>query len=133
MEIAMAGKTVPEGDTAKQCLQESSKPQTPPEVRKFRHSNQPEPGVIRVHHGKAGDPDVASALVHGVSTKASLSSSTLLNPPRTTAFQEKLRELREAVYTSQQRLHWVGPVWRGKDCPPGSARTLCLGSGTLQV
>ncbi|KAI9999837.1 hypothetical protein NQD34_011680 [Periophthalmus magnuspinnatus] len=76
---------------------------TPPEVRKFRHSNQPEPGVIRVHHGKAGDPDVASALVHGVSTKASLSSTNLLNPPKSTVFQEKLQQLSEAQYRSQER------------------------------
>ncbi|XP_072316900.1 EF-hand domain-containing family member B [Eucyclogobius newberryi] len=98
-----AGKALPAGDTAKQCLQEPPKPQTPPEVRKFRHSNQPEAGEIRVHHGKARDPDVASTLVHGVSTKASLSSSDLLNPPKSSVFQEKLQELREAVYTSRQR------------------------------
>ncbi|XP_033837291.1 EF-hand domain-containing family member B [Periophthalmus magnuspinnatus] len=103
MNIAMAGKAVPAGDTVKECLQESPKPQTPPEVRKFRHSNQPEPGVIRVHHGKAGDPDVASALVHGVSTKASLSSTNLLNPPKSTVFQEKLQQLSEAQYRSQER------------------------------
>uniref|UniRef100_A0A3B3ZNJ4 EF-hand domain-containing protein n=1 Tax=Periophthalmus magnuspinnatus TaxID=409849 RepID=A0A3B3ZNJ4_9GOBI len=68
-------------------------------IMKFRHSNQPEPGVIRVHHGKAGDPDVASALVHGVSTK----STNLLNPPKSTVFQEKLQQLSEAQYRSQER------------------------------
>lgn len=51
-------------------------PPTPPLVRKFRSSTQPEPGAIRVHQGKANDPDVASSLVHGISTKSSLTVST---------------------------------------------------------
>lgn len=106
-----AGKQLPTGDTAKKCLQEPPKPPTPPEVRKFRQSKYPEPGVIRVHHGKARDPDVASFLVHGVSTKASLSSSSLLNPPQRTVFEEKIKELSEGVYSSHQK----APLGRSHD------------------
>ncbi|CAL1612315.1 unnamed protein product [Knipowitschia caucasica] len=103
MNTAVAGKLLPAGDTTKECFQETPKPQTPPQVRKFVRSNQPEPGTIRVHHGKAGDPDMASGLVHGVSTKPSLSISEVLNPTQSSAFQEKLQELGEAVYRSQQK------------------------------
>ncbi|XP_022621541.1 EF-hand domain-containing family member B isoform X2 [Seriola dumerili] len=70
--IPTAGKLVPAGDRAKSCLQEVARPSTPPVVRKFRNSIQPEPGAIRVHSGKANDPDVASTLVHGIKTKSSL-------------------------------------------------------------
>ncbi|KAK2845032.1 hypothetical protein Q5P01_011691 [Channa striata] len=98
-----AGKPVPDRDRVQNCLQEEANIPSPPAVRKFHNSNQPEPGAIRVHHGKANDPDVASALVHGISTKSSLTSKSLLNPPQKTLFQQKWQEMSEAVYTSRQR------------------------------
>ncbi|XP_069031486.1 EF-hand domain-containing family member B isoform X3 [Embiotoca jacksoni] len=70
-------------------------PPTPPEVKKF---HQPEPGTARVHQVEASD--VASTLVHGVSTKSSFTSGSLLNPPRKTLFQQKLQDLNESVYTT---------------------------------
>ncbi|XP_059195405.1 EF-hand domain-containing family member B isoform X2 [Centropristis striata] len=109
--IPKAGKCVPEGDRTEACLQEAARPPTPPVVRKFRNSNQPEPGAIRVHRGKANDPDVASTLVHGISTKSSLTGRSLLNPPQKTLFQHKLQELSEAVYGSSQK----APVGRSRD------------------
>ncbi|XP_042346837.1 EF-hand domain-containing family member B [Plectropomus leopardus] len=101
--IPVAGKLIPVGDRAKSCLQEEARPPTPPVVRRIRISNQSEPGDIRVHKGKANDPDVASTLVHGISTKSSLSSRSLLNPPQKTLFQHKLQELSEAVYASNKK------------------------------
>ncbi|XP_020496091.1 EF-hand domain-containing family member B [Labrus bergylta] len=98
-----AGKLKPLGDTANVCLQEIARPPTPPVVRKFRNSTQPKPGAIRVHQGKANDPDVASTLVHGISTKSCLSGSSLINPPQKTLFQEKLQELSETGYTSNKK------------------------------
>lgn len=44
-------------------------------VRRFVRSAQPAVGEVRVFHGKANDPDIASALVHGVSTKSSITVS----------------------------------------------------------
>ncbi|XP_069576492.1 EF-hand domain-containing family member B isoform X2 [Brachyistius frenatus] len=70
-------------------------PPTPPEVKKF---HQPEPGTARVHQVEASD--AASTLVHGVSTKSSFTSGSLLNPPRKTLFQQKLQDLNESVYTT---------------------------------
>ncbi|KAI3361356.1 hypothetical protein L3Q82_013534 [Scortum barcoo] len=110
-DIPKAGKLIPVGDRAKTCLQEVAKPITPPVVRKFRNSIQPEPGAIRVHQGKANDPDVASTLVHGVSTKSSLTGRSLLNPPPKTLFQQKLQELSEAVYASSRK----APMGRSHD------------------
>lgn len=52
---------------------------TPPVVRKFVHSAYPAVGSIRVFHGKANDPDIASAIVHGVSTKSSIAVSMIVN------------------------------------------------------
>ncbi|KAM7421486.1 hypothetical protein PAMA_015566 [Pampus argenteus] len=87
------------------------RPPTPPVVRKYRNSTQPEPGTIRVHQGKASDPDVASALVHGISTKTSLTDRGILSPPQNTLFQQKLQELSEAVYASRQK----APLGRSHD------------------
>uniref|UniRef100_UPI0037E82E0B EF-hand domain-containing family member B n=1 Tax=Semicossyphus pulcher TaxID=241346 RepID=UPI0037E82E0B len=101
--IPRAGKLIPTGDRAKLCLQEMARPPTPPVVRKFRNSTQPEPGAIRVHQGKANDPDVANTLVHGISTKSSLTGKSLLYPPRKTLFQQKLHELSEAGYASSKK------------------------------
>ncbi|XP_071326210.1 EF-hand domain-containing family member B isoform X2 [Trachinotus anak] len=109
--IPTAGKLIPVGDSAKSCLQEAARSSTPPLVRKFRNSIQPEPGAIRVHSGKANDPDVASTLVHGIRTISSLTGRSLLNPPQKTLFQKKLQELSESVYTSSQN----APLGRSRD------------------
>ncbi|XP_041843357.1 EF-hand domain-containing family member B [Melanotaenia boesemani] len=100
LNLPRAGKVKPEGDRVQSCLQEISRPQTPEVVRKFRI---PESGVIGVHRGKANDPDVASSLVHGISTKPSLSSGNLINPPKKTLVQEKLEEIAQSVYTSRKK------------------------------
>ncbi|KAG8009806.1 EF-hand domain-containing family member B [Nibea albiflora] len=109
--IPTAGKLKPVGDRAKACFQEEARAPTPPVVRKFRNSHQPEPGAVRVHNGKANDPDVASTLVHGISTKSSLTGGSTLNPPQKTLFEEKLQELDEAVYASSKK----APLGRSHD------------------
>uniref|UniRef100_A0A3P8U8V3 EF-hand domain-containing protein n=1 Tax=Amphiprion percula TaxID=161767 RepID=A0A3P8U8V3_AMPPE len=99
----------PVGDRTETCLTEV--PPTPPVVRKFRQSSHPAPGAIRVHRGKTDDPDVASTLIHGISTKPSLSSENLLNPPKKTLFQQKLQELSDSVYASSKK----APIGRSHD------------------
>uniref|UniRef100_A0A3Q3AC47 EF-hand domain family, member B n=1 Tax=Kryptolebias marmoratus TaxID=37003 RepID=A0A3Q3AC47_KRYMA len=110
-KTSLAGKLKPIGDSVKDCIQEMPSPQTPPAVRRVRSSNRPEPGAVRVHRGKAGDPDVASCLVHGVRTKASLTEERLFNPPPKTVLQQKLQELRESVYASNKN----APLGRSHD------------------
>ncbi|XP_061530750.1 EF-hand domain-containing family member B [Phycodurus eques] len=101
--MAGAGKRVPIGDRASTCLQEIKRAPTPPAVRKYHNSIRPGPGMIRVHHGKANDPKVADTLVHGLCSKSSLTAAVTLNPLPLTKFQQKLQEVSEAVYASQQR------------------------------
>ncbi|KAK5599174.1 hypothetical protein CRENBAI_024914 [Crenichthys baileyi] len=111
-----AGKLKPIGDRAKSCLQDISYAPTPPVLRKFRSGTQPEPGAIRVPRGN--DPDVASTLIHGTSTKSSLSQGDgLINLPQKTVFQQKLQELSESVYASSRKAPLGrGPV-RGAELP----------------
>ncbi|XP_076593004.1 EF-hand domain-containing family member B [Chaetodon auriga] len=109
--VPRAGKLIPEGDTVETCLKEVEGPPTPPVVRKFRSSIQPELGVVRVHQGKADDPDVAGTLVHGISTKTSHTAGSLLNPPQKTWFQQRLQELSETVYAKNKK----APLGRSHD------------------
>ncbi|CAI5661808.1 EF-hand domain-containing family member B isoform X2 [Oreochromis niloticus] len=116
--IPKAGKLIPTGDSVKICLREVERPTTPPVVRKFRNSNQPGPGTIRVHTGKANDPDVASTLVHGVITKAPLTGERLLNPSPKTVFQQKLQELSESVYASNKKAPLGRSCVQRSELPP---------------
>ncbi|XP_075902961.1 EF-hand domain-containing family member B isoform X2 [Nelusetta ayraudi] len=109
-----AGKQVPVGEGTKACLQEGERPTTPPVVKKFFNSLQPQPGAVRVHHGKANDPDVASTLVHGLTTKLSLTAKDLLYPPKKTSVQQRLQENLESVYASTQK----APLGRSHDQLP---------------
>ncbi|KAM9436225.1 EF-hand domain-containing family member B [Clarias gariepinus] len=114
--IKAAGKVLPQGDKAGACLQEvTPAPETPPVVRKFLRSSYPEPGSIRVFFGKANDPDVAGTLVHGITTRTSIDAGSVINPPPKTRYQEKLRELNEAIYGSRQK----APFGRSQVMGPG--------------
>ncbi|XP_030640934.1 EF-hand domain-containing family member B [Chanos chanos] len=114
--IRAAGKLIPVGDRAKTCLQEIiPKPVTPPVVRKFLNTTRPGPGVIRVFYGKANDPDIASTVTHGISTKASITGGSLINPTPKTRYHHRLRQLQEAVYASNQR----APLGKSQKQGPG--------------
>ncbi|XP_036414117.1 EF-hand domain-containing family member B [Colossoma macropomum] len=114
--IRAAGKVIPLGDRAKACLQEiTPRTATPPVVRKFLSSTRPEAGVIRVFFGKANDPDIASTLVHGISTRPSITSGSVINPQPKTRYQERLCELQEAIYDSKQK----APLGRSQVKGPG--------------
>ncbi|XP_041732463.1 EF-hand domain-containing family member B isoform X1 [Coregonus clupeaformis] len=128
--IRRAGKLIPVGDRAKTCLQEiSPKPQTPPVVRKFLNTTRPGAGAIRVFHGKANDPDIASTLVHGVRSQASISGGLLINPPPKTIYQQRLHQLREAGYSTNQK----APLGRSHDQSPGLPNWLDIGKASFGV
>ncbi|XP_006635882.2 EF-hand domain-containing family member B [Lepisosteus oculatus] len=132
--IKSAGKLIPTGERAETCLKEiTPRPVTPPVVKKFLNTTRPDPGAVRVFYGKAGDPDVASSLVHGVSTRPSLTAALLTNPSPKTLFQQKLQELREAAYSSHQK----APLGRTCNQPLGLPNGMDIekttfGSKTLQ-
>nr|XP_015805272.2 EF-hand domain-containing family member B [Nothobranchius furzeri] len=116
LKMQRAGKLKPLGDRAECCLQEMPCPPTPPDVKKYRNSILPEPGAIRVHHGKANDPDVASTLVHGIRTKRSDTIERLFHPPEN-SFQQKLEELNKSASRKNAQLgrsreqHGGLPAW----------------------
>ncbi|XP_038848618.1 EF-hand domain-containing family member B-like [Salvelinus namaycush] len=88
------------------------KPQTPPVVRTFLNTTCPGAGTIRVFHGKANDPDIASTLVHGESSQASISGGLVINPPPKTIYQQRLHQL---WYSTNQK----APLGRSRDQSPG--------------
>ncbi|TRY95977.1 hypothetical protein DNTS_005874, partial [Danionella cerebrum] len=87
-----AGKLIAVGDTAKTSFQEMSRV-----VRKFVNSVRPPVGAVRVFHGKANDPDIASRLVHGVNTRQSINAASVINLTPKTLFQERLHQLQETT------------------------------------
>uniref|UniRef100_A0A8C8CUI6 EF-hand domain-containing protein n=1 Tax=Oncorhynchus tshawytscha TaxID=74940 RepID=A0A8C8CUI6_ONCTS len=87
------------------------KPQTPPVVRMFLNTTCPGAVTIRVFHGKANDPDIASTLVHGVSKII----NTLINGIGMTIYQQRLHQLREAGYSTNQK----APLGISHDQSPG--------------
>ncbi|XP_056375929.1 EF-hand domain-containing family member B isoform X2 [Hyla sarda] len=99
-----AGKLFPAGDRAASCLVEDySRPSTPPVVQKFLNSRRPNPGVRTVFYGKANDPRKENYIIHGVSTRPSLSAGSLINVPLKTLFQQKLLEKKESLYSIARR------------------------------
>ncbi|XP_073424228.1 EF-hand domain-containing family member B isoform X2 [Dendrobates tinctorius] len=100
----MAGKLFPTGERASSCLAEvNNRPPTPPVVLKFLNSRRPNPGVPTVLYGKANDPRKENDIIHGVSTRPSLSAGSLINVPLKTLFQQKLLEKKESIYASATR------------------------------
>ncbi|XP_073532678.1 EF-hand domain-containing family member B isoform X2 [Phyllobates terribilis] len=99
--IRSAGKLFPTGERASSCLAEvNTRPTTPPVVQKFLNSRRPNPGVRNVLYGKANDPRKENDIIHGVSTRPSLSAGSLINAPLKTLFQQKLLEKKESIYAS---------------------------------
>ncbi|XP_010083815.1 PREDICTED: EF-hand domain-containing family member B, partial [Pterocles gutturalis] len=99
-----AGKLFPIGDTAASCLTEVlPRPITPTTVRKFRNTTNPGPGVERIFYGRAGDPDIAAYLTHGIESRASLSAASLINPLPKSYFQQKIQDKKEAIYFSNRQ------------------------------
>lgn len=74
---------------------------TPEQVQKFRCTTLSAP---RIFYGRYCDPDFASSLSHGISTKQSYMASQLLNPQPKSYFEYRLNQKREeSVYASQRR------------------------------
>ncbi|XP_061101005.1 EF-hand domain-containing family member B [Conger conger] len=111
-----AGKLIPIGDSAETCLRETTpRPITPPVVKKFANSSRPGIGAVRVFHGKAHDPDIASTLFHGKNTKPPVTGGLVINPVPKTLYQQKLRQLQEAGYFTNKKT----PLGRSHDQSPG--------------
>ncbi|XP_014662076.1 PREDICTED: EF-hand domain-containing family member B-like [Priapulus caudatus] len=103
--------------SVKDCLQSLGNASEIPEaVRRHRASLNPEPGQIRVYHGRAHDSDRrrAADLTHGVSTNFSIMASELVTPAPATLMQAQLDERRERMYAS----HRQAPLGRSRHQAP---------------
>ncbi|NXA14159.1 EFHB protein, partial [Sapayoa aenigma] len=98
-----AGKLHPAGGTVASCLTEVlPRPVTPAAVRKFRNTTDPAPGAKTIFYGTADDPDIATHLTHGIKTYSPFSVASLINPVPKTDFQEKMQDMKEAIYSSNR-------------------------------
>ncbi|XP_072910541.1 EF-hand domain-containing family member B isoform X2 [Hemitrygon akajei] len=123
-----AGKLVPITGSALECLTEiQPRPITPPTVKKFSSCRNPKPGTATIFYGKANDPDVASLLQHGVSSKSSHSVASLINPPMKTRVQHIFSEKIAAAYPSHQR----APLGKSHDQAPGLPKGLDIYNTTF--
>ncbi|XP_068752255.1 EF-hand domain-containing family member B-like [Montipora capricornis] len=103
------------GETSGDCLQIAQCPTRPETVKKFRGTTQPKAGKERVFYGRANDPDVASQISHGVSTKTSLVAGDLVNPTRKSLFSQRMLEKKESLYASRRN----APLGSSHDQRPG--------------
>ncbi|NXV01574.1 EFHB protein, partial [Cettia cetti] len=86
-------------------------PVTPIVVRKFRNTTDPAPGAKIIFYGRADDPDVATHLTHGIKSSSKLTVASLINPVPKSEFQEKMQDMKEAIYSSNRE----APLGRSHD------------------
>ncbi|XP_071285427.1 EF-hand domain-containing family member B isoform X3 [Agelaius tricolor] len=101
-ELPDAGKLSPAGNTVASCLKETPRPVTPTAVRKFRKTTDPAPGAKIIFYGSADDPDVATHLTHGIKSTSQCSVASLISPVAKSEFQEKMQDMKEAIYFSNR-------------------------------
>nr|XP_030120822.1 EF-hand domain-containing family member B isoform X4 [Taeniopygia guttata] len=101
-EMPNAGKLSPADNTVASCLKETPKPVTPIAVRKFRNTTDPAPGAKIIFYGSAGDPDVATHLTHGIKSTSKFTVASLVSPVAKSEFQEKMQDMKEAIYSSNR-------------------------------
>ncbi|OWK64242.1 EF-hand domain-containing family member B [Lonchura striata] len=77
-------------------------PVTPIAVRKFRNTTDPAPGAKIIFYGSAGDPDVATHLTHGIKSTSKFTVASLVSPVAKSEFQEKMQDMKEAIYSSNR-------------------------------
>ncbi|XP_051872578.1 EF-hand domain-containing family member B [Pristis pectinata] len=126
--LCTAGKLVPITGSVLECLTEiQPRPITPPTVKKFFNSRNPKPGAATIFYGKANDPDIASLLQHGVSSKPSHSVASLINPPIRTRVQHIFSDKITAAYPSHRR----APLGKSHNQAPGLPKGLDIYNTTF--
>ncbi|NWH31007.1 EFHB protein, partial [Chloropsis hardwickii] len=88
-------------------------PVTPITVRKFRNTTDPAPGAKIIFYGSADDPDIATHLTHGIKSTSKLTVASLISPVAKSEFQEKLQDMKEAIYSSNRE----APLGKSHDQP----------------
>ncbi|NXQ10852.1 EFHB protein, partial [Peucedramus taeniatus] len=107
-----AGKSGPADNTVASCLKDVlPRPVTPTTVRKFRNTTDPAPGAKVIFYGSADDPDVATDLTHGIKSTSKLTVASLISPVAKSEFEEKMQDMKEAIYSSNRE----APVGKSHD------------------
>ncbi|XP_063265193.1 EF-hand domain-containing family member B isoform X2 [Prinia subflava] len=107
-----AGELRPAGNTVASCLEEVlPRPVTPTVVRKFRNTTDPAPGAKIIFYGTADDPDIATDLTHGIKSSSKITVASLISPVAKSEFQEKMQDMKEAIYSSNRE----APLGRSHD------------------
>ncbi|XP_067854869.1 EF-hand domain-containing family member B [Heptranchias perlo] len=123
-----AGRLVPITGSTLECLTEiQPRPVTPPVVKKFLNSSNPKAGAATIFHGKAGDPDIAPLLQHGIPSKVSNSVASLINPPLRTQVQQIFFDRVNSSYPSLKR----APLGKSHDQTPGLPKGIDIYSTTF--
>ncbi|NXH93115.1 EFHB protein, partial [Edolisoma coerulescens] len=86
-------------------------PITPTVVQKFRNTTDPAPGAKVIFYSTANDPDVATHLTHDIKTASKLTVASLISPVAKSEFQEKMQDMKEAIYSSNRE----APLGRSHD------------------
>ena len=114
---AQAGKLIPRGHGAKECLivthASGGQPRTPERVKKFRSLTHPEPGQARVFRSPTEDPNIDEDICHGVKTKSSLEVQCITCSSYTSSlsrFSQKFSGLLIGIHALYY--HWVGTLHR---------------------
>ncbi|ELU02812.1 hypothetical protein CAPTEDRAFT_212959 [Capitella teleta] len=100
-----AGKLTTTGDNIHHCLITSERPESPAVIRRFRDSNRPDAGRIRIFYGRATDPHLqwAKEIRHGLNTQPSYMAGGLVNPEPKSLYQQRMLEKKESLYATHKR------------------------------
>lgn len=106
-------------------------PESPAVIRKFRASNRPDAGKMRVFYGRANDPHMqwAKGMSHGLCTQPSYKASELVNPDPKSLFKQRLIDRKESLYASHKR----APVGHSHDQTPGFPEDFDLPTKTFGI
>mmetsp|Transcript_27690 Transcript_27690/g.35799 ORF Transcript_27690/g.35799 Transcript_27690/m.35799 type:complete len:434 (+) Transcript_27690:157-1458(+) len=127
LEPSMAGKSLrnPE-ETASVCLQQEQRPETPPEVKKWRKSNFHEPGARVVHPGAQDDvkrlEDGRIFGQTGTTLKSDHINDVWTQPGAKSEYAGIKQQMKESIYYSAKR-EPLGTVYsRGHQLPDHTQR-----------
>lgn len=99
--LRAAGVTNPHtNDNARGCIQpaEVSKPETPPEIRRYRKSFNADAGMKQTHYGTVNDPLPPEAFTYGKPTYKSDHVNEIIAAQKSSGLANYSNELKEQKY-----------------------------------
>eukprot|EP00899_Mesostigma_viride_P021848 jgi/Mesvir1/29665/Mv21506-RA.1 len=127
--VPAAGRVIRAEESAADCLSpkaDGARPTTPEEIRRFRKSQQMEPGKTVRHYGQANDPVPADARF-GIKTVAGVSAKESIHTYPDSPLQQWHQENAERIYASSKREPLGKGYVRGYNLPDGAGIEKPLG------